>query len=207
MKTNKVQIRQAFVRADNAVNEETRTVEFVISSEAVDSYRSVFKMDGWDLVNYENNPIVCYNHDAHGPNPDAIIGTSRIYKEDGLLIGAVTFEDAETNPLAEKVFRKVKNGTLRMASISAVILKGRMGIKDAGEDPEVVYFTKQRLQEWSVVSIGSNPDASKRNTSDLEAFRSEILKEEKPETNPNKEEVRNQSFDVFDAQLMLNKKS
>ncbi len=210
MEINSVQTRQAYVRAaDNAINEESRTVQFVISSEAVDSYNTVFRMDGWDLDEYTRNPIVCYNHNVHGSNPDTIIGTSRVFKEGDLLIGEVTFEDAETNKLAEKVFRKVKNGTLRMASINAVILNGRMGNKDQAEDPEVVYFTRQKLQEWSVVSIGANPDAAKRNTSHLEEIRTAITKENKVDASkeevPN--EMRSSSFDAFDAQYMFNQNS
>lgn len=210
MKTNKIQIRNAFVRAaDTAINEENRTVQFVISSEAVDSFKTVFKRSGWLLEDYIKNPIVCYNHFAHGADPDTIIGTSRVFFEGDLLIGEVTFEDAATNPLAEKVFRKILNGTLRMASINARIFTARLGIEENGEDPNVMYFTKQSLQEWSVVSIASNTDASKRNNTNLVALRSKVENETTadPGVDPGNKETSNASFDWFDAQLMLNQKS
>jgi hypothetical protein len=35
--------------------------------------------------------------------------------------------------------------------------------KESGiEDPEAIYFTDQELLEWSVVTVGSNPEALKR---------------------------------------------
>jgi hypothetical protein len=207
MKTDNIQIRTAQVRADG-ISEEKRTAQFVISTEAVDSYNTVFRMDGWMLDEYNRNPIVSYNHNVHGSNPDNIIGTSRVFQEGEQLIGEVTFEDADTNPLAEKVFRKVKNGTLRMASINAKVSKARMGLKDQGEDPDVVYFTRQYLQEWSVVSIGSNPDALKRNNEELHALRTAVetpdpgdSKDKEKDSNP-KERV---SLDIFEAQLIVNK--
>src|SRR5690606_30151015 len=103
------QTRNAAVKS---VNEDDRTAVFVISSEDVDSYNTVFRADGWDFDQYRNNPVVAYNHNAHDSNPDNIIGTTEdIWKEGTLTLARMKFEDAETNPLAEKVYRKVKNGT------------------------------------------------------------------------------------------------
>ena len=175
-KETRIVTREAFVRDATAEQIENRQVEFVISSEAVDSYRTVFKMDGWDLASYERNPIVCYQHKSHSDDPDNIIGTSTLRIEDGKLIARVTFEDAETNPKAEKVFRKVQSGTLKMASIGANVIKARLGIEENGEDKDVLYFTEQRLMEWSIVSIGSNPDAHKRNAQTGESLRSSVSK-------------------------------
>jgi len=202
MKTNNIQTRDAQVRA-GAIDSEKRTVEFVISTEAVDSYNTVFRMDGWMLDDYNRNPIVCYNHEAYG-DADKIIGTSEVFRDGEALVGRVTFEDAETNPFAEKIFRKIQAGTLRMASINARVSKARMGLKDQGEDPEVVYFTRQYLQEWSVVSIGSNPDALKRNSDELEVLRSAAVKEIEVGEEPPTDEVKRASLDVFEAQLIIN---
>jgi len=211
MKAENIQIRNAEVKP-GSVNEEDRTAVFVISSEDVDSYKTVFRSNGWDFNGYKRNPVVAYNHNVHDANPDNIIGTTEdIWAEGSLTLARMKFEDAETNPLAEKVFRKVKNGTLRMASINAIVEKARMGKKDSGEDPDVVYFEKQRLQEWSVVSIGSNPAALKRNSEELEVLRSAAVKEievaEEPAMDgkaPDKNERKRASLDVFEAQLIVN---
>lgn len=156
-----------------AIDVDKRTIDFVISTERVDSYGTVFKIDGWDLEAYRANPVVAYNHYALGPDPDTIIGTSEVRVEDKQLVATLTLE--EGNPIADKVLRKLQNGTLRGASIGARPMEGHWGKRADDEDPEVIYFTKQRLVEWSVVSIPSNPDAMKRSSGE-EAFISSIPK-------------------------------
>lgn len=174
---NKIVTRNAFVRNTTAEMIENRQVEFVISSEAVDSYDTVFRMDGWDLNDYTRNPIVCYQHRANSDDPDNIIGTSTVRIEGDQLIGTVTFEAADVNPKAEKIFRKVQNGTLKMASIGARVLDARFGDEKRGENKDVLYFTRQKLMEWSIVSVGSNPDAHKRNAQTIEELRTAAAKE------------------------------
>jgi phage head maturation protease len=174
---SKIVTRNAFVRNTTAEMTENRQFEFIISSEAVDTYRTVFKVDGWDLQRYEANPIVSYQHSAASSDPDDIVGTSTIRIEGGNLIGVVTFEDAEINPKAEKVFRKIQAGTLKMASINARPSEYRYGDVSKGEEKDVLYFTRQELMEWSIVSIGSNPDAHKRNAQTIEELRTAATKD------------------------------
>lgn len=204
MSKPRIVTRDAFVRDTTAEMIKKRQVEFVISTEAVDTYGTVFKLDGWDLADYTRNPIVCYQHRANSDDPDNIIGTSTVRVEGDELIGTVTFEPAEINPRAEKIFQKVQSGTLRMASVGANVQTARFGVEENEEDPEVLYFTKQRLMEWSVVSVGSNPDAHKRNAETLEEMRSSLTKEINVES---KEIV---SFDptkrsLREAELLINK--
>ena len=158
------------------INSEERTAEFVISTESIDRHGTVFKMDGWELEAYNRNPIVCYNHDT-GSNPDTVIGTSVVYKEGNQLIGKVTFEDEGDNEIADKVWKKVNKGTLKMASVGAIPHEYRLGVTDKGEDSGTVYFTRQELLEWSIVTAGSNRDAHKRSTEEIE----ELVRELTPE--------------------------
>lgn len=193
-------VREAAIRAVTEDNKNNRTAEFVISSEAIDTYGTVFRADGWDLNRYNANPIVAYGHRTWSDNPDMIIGTSEVRFENGQMIGTVRFEDADINPLAEKVWRKIQAGTLRMASVGANPLEYRMGDKTKGEDPAVLYFTRTELLEWSVVPIGSNPDAQKRSVESIEAIRTELTK-----TNEPKEVRTNKGLSTFEAQLSINK--
>lgn len=153
--------RFAEVRADS-IDVKKRTAEFVISSEAVDTYGTVFKLDGWRFDRYRRNPVVFYQHASHTSDPDLVIGTSEVRIEDGKVIGVVTFEPADLNPVADKVFRKIQAGTLRGASISAMPFDARWGDESRGENPDILYFTDHELREWSVVSIPSNPEALAR---------------------------------------------
>lgn len=202
-KQNQIITRTAYVRNTSAEMLQNRQVEFVISSEAVDSYGTVFRIDGWDLEKYKKNPIVCYQHRSHSNDPDDLIGTSEVYREGDLLIGRVTFEDAETNPKAEKVFKKVQAGTLKMASVGAVIGRADFGDEEKGEDPNVLYFRQQELMEWSIVSVGANPDAHKRNAQTVDEIRQELAKDitvDAQQVSADKKE-----FNVREAQILINK--
>lgn len=198
---NNIQTRGALLRA-NGIDEENRTAQFVISSEAVDSYGTVFISSGADFTRYNQNPVVFYQHGSHSSDPDMLIGTSRIFQEGNDTLAEVTFESAEDNALAEKVFRKVRNGSLKGASIGANVIDGRWGKKDAGEDPEVIYFERWELLEWSIVTIPSNPDAVKRNSQSIEDLKKEITPE--PVKEPEQE---NRNLSPFDAQLIINQNS
>lgn len=168
--------RSAFVRDMSQEQIEKRIAEFVISTEAVDTYGTVFRIDGWDLSLYEQNPVVLYAHQSWSADPDVIIGRGEVFVEDGQLIGRVIFESGETNQLAEKVFRKVEAGILRMASIGANVREAHWGVESYGEDPDVLYFDKMDLLEWSIVPIGSNPEALKRSTEALEDLKQRFPK-------------------------------
>lgn len=171
-KTNIVS-REAVLRSATL---EDRTAEFVISTEAVDRHGTVFKVDGWDLSQYNNNPVVFYAHNRGG-DPDYLLGTGEAFIEGKQLIGRVTFEDADLNPLAEKILKKINAGTLRMASIGADPTSAHWGIKEAGEDPDVLYFDRQYLVEFSIVPIGSNPEALKREAQAIEDIKTRLIKE------------------------------
>jgi len=159
------------------IDNEARTAEFIISSESIDRHGTVFKLDGWDLENYQRNPIVCYNHNSNGDNPDTIIGTSEVYKDGANLIGRVTFEAEGDNPLADKVWKKVNKNLLKMASVGGIVHDYRFGNTNQGEDSGTLYFTRVELLEWSIVSVGSNPDAFKRSAEQIEELKAAIKPE------------------------------
>lgn len=160
------------------IDKENRTAEFVISTESVDRHGTVFKMDGWQLDSYNRNPIVGYNHRVSSDNPDTIIGTSEVFKDNGVLVGRVTLEAEGENEIADKVWRKLQSGTLRMASVGAIPMDYRWGDSENGEDRDTLYFTRQELLEWSIVSAGSNRDAHKRNIENIEELKSILSKNE-----------------------------
>lgn len=206
---NKSVIREAVLRALTDEQKKSRTAEFVISTEAVDTYGTVFKASGWDLTRYEKNPIVAYGHRTWSDNPNMIIGTSEVRIEDGQLIGKVTFEPEDVNPTAETIWRKVQAGTLRMASVGANVLEWRWGDTTMGEAKENIYFTRIELLEWSIVPIGSNPDAHLREAQTIEEIRTALAdkdttKAQEKET-PGADETAKLS--VREALLIINQNS
>lgn len=206
------QIRFGQFRADS-INEEERTAEFVISTEAVDSYGTVFKADGWDLSRYNSNPVVTYQHEDWSSDPDMVIGTSEVRIEGKQLIAKVYFENGEDNRVAEKVYKKVKNKILRGASIRFGAAEGHYGMEEDGEDPKVLYFTRQVLMAWSIVVVPSNHETLTRNEKNLENIRMSISQNtgSAPDENSdgthqdNDTPEENKTLSRFEAQIKLNK--
>ena len=155
---------------------ETRTVQFVISTDGKDRHGTKLNMKGWNLDNFNRNPIVGYQHNVYGdnmcvpPNPDDVLGPARAWVETvggrEVLMGEVIFEMADINPQAEKVFQKVLNGTLRATSVGFLeVGEGKMiQEKDAKGKviSETYEFAGQELLEFSIVNIPSNPEATRK---------------------------------------------
>lgn len=142
--------------------EETRTIWFLASDETVDRHKSILTADGWELDNYRKNPIVGYMHNIYStfrPDPDNVIGTAEIKQEDGKLLAGITYEPEEINPLAEKLFKKTKHGTLRTVSVGFFPVKSHDGDPEKGELQGIKYFTEKELLEISLTNLPSNPNA------------------------------------------------
>ena len=160
-----------YVREIPANVDESRIIEFTITNSTRDRHKSVVNSDKWEMTNFLANPIVGYQHNVYGsffskPDPDLIIGKSvNLRKEGNDWISGVHFEPGKMNKLADKIFNKVKFGTLRAASVGFMeIGDGNYGDGEEreGGKSETYYFAGQELLEFSIVNIPSNPTATKR---------------------------------------------
>lgn len=147
------------------VDKESRTVTFIASDDTRDSAGTVLNQDNWDLSRFNKNGVIGYQHKVYGgwddtDNPDNVIGKGTAYIEDKKLMVDITFEPAEINPLAEKIYQKIMFGSLRAVSVGFLpIGRGRFG---EGDDSDTYYFAGQQLLEVSVVNIPANPNALKK---------------------------------------------
>lgn len=162
---------------DRAKAEETRTIPFIASTSTEDRHGTVLNQANWDLVNFNSNPIIGYQHNVYGgdmcnaAHPDDVIGkgvatvvsSTRSAGKDQQLDIDITFEPKELNEKADKVFRKILNGTLNAVSVGFIPKgEGRYGQLDGeGEtiNKETFYYDGQELLEVSVVNIPSNAQA------------------------------------------------
>lgn len=162
--------------------EESRTIEFVISTSKKDRHGTRVLLDRWGLENFNNNGIVGYQHDVYGggmctdeENPDKVLGIGKAWADEnhivseatgkGALIGSVKFEPGDINPLAEKIFRKVLHGTLKSTSVGFTETEeGDFGKGDEakGKPDQTYYYGAQELLEFSIVNLPSNTDARVR---------------------------------------------
>jgi hypothetical protein len=152
-------------------DDENRTVTFVASTYDKDRHGTILNQKNWNLDNFNANPIIGYQHNVYGddmcnpPNPDDQLGIGRAYIDGDELLIDVTFEPADINPLAEKIFKKIQFGSLNAVSVGFVPLRNEKG--NHGEQREDgFYFHGQELLEVSVVNIPSNPKALKKSFRD-----------------------------------------
>lgn len=176
----KIERQFAEVRASN----EDRQVKFIFSTDAKDRHGTRINPDGWRLDNFNKNGIASFQHRAYGdPDPDMIIGRAQAWKSDGRLVGTIDFETDDVNPLADKLYKKVKAGTLNAVSVGFVEHDGHWGQdEDRGapeEDPDTYYFDDIELMEISLVTVPSNPEAlAMRSFESQDAKRTREMSEE-----------------------------
>lgn len=158
--------KYGLVKALSKEVEETREVEFIISSETKDRSGHRLLLNRWDLSNYNTNGVVGYQHNVWGggmcsdPDPDYMMGPGKAWKAENLLLGSVKFEPESINPLAEKIFQKVLHGTLKSASVGLVETNEEESFTDEKDGAYVL--GGQELVEWSIVNIPANPDAIRK---------------------------------------------
>ena len=153
-------------------DEESRVVTFTASTAIVDRTGDIIIQSGWSVDRYLQNPVVLWGHKS-----DLLpIGQARNVRfEDGNLVIDVEFDPKEDDPFADKVFRKIKRGTLRTCSVGFQPMKWKW--VETGERFGVDYEACELL-ELSVVSIPANPEALVHPAKQAPAI---------PETDPAKE--------------------
>jgi hypothetical protein len=181
MDTSSIKYCQSVFEAqiDKNTVESTREMTFVIASEATGTAhrnKFMYNWDNWELESFNSNPIVGYQHNVYGdnmylpPNPDDVIGKATVwmdtFKSKKVLMSKATFEPAELNATAEKVFRKIIWGSLNSSS-TGVIPTGPLKTEVVrNEKNEVtdhrINFPGQSLVEWSIVHIPADPAALRR---------------------------------------------
>jgi HK97 family phage prohead protease len=135
---------------------EDRTFTFVFSDESVDRYGDVIFARGWDLANFNANPIALFGHDA-GTVENVIGRAKNVRVEGSRLIGDIEFMSADVNPNAEAVYQMVKGGFLKTVSVGFQPIEWELA-KDKSR-PQGVNFKKQELLEISIVPIPANANA------------------------------------------------
>ena len=179
--------------AEVRAKDNSRVREFIASTYTRDRHGTVLNQANWDLRNFNKNGISGYMHDVYGGffdggDPDNVLGPTKAWIEGDKLIAAIDFETEDINPKAEKILKKVDNGTLKAVSVGFKPIENKNG--DIGEwgkvegdtriDKDTFYYFGQELLEISVVNIPSNPDAVKRGIEML-ADITDITKRELPE--------------------------
>jgi len=139
------------------INADDHTAEFVMSTNSIDRHGDVIDQDSWIFEYFDQNPAFFWQHEsdnfplgswverrleADPENP----GAKR-------LVGKARF-DTDIEPLAERAWKHVERGNLRMVSVGFIPHRIEY---DETRDAFILYDCE--LLECSLVGIGSNRQA------------------------------------------------
>jgi hypothetical protein len=139
---------------------ESRVRTFVLSNETPDRYNTVFRADGWQLDNYQRNPVVLWAHDRSHPAIGK--GTARVVGTELLL--DVEFFDANVNALAEQLLRTIDAG-VGAISVGFEPLEAEYATdRETGDEFQDYFYppldyTRTELLEASIVNVPGNAEA------------------------------------------------
>jgi HK97 family phage major capsid protein/HK97 family phage prohead protease len=126
-------------------------LEYIMSDGSEDRLGDVIDQDGWQLVNFQNNPIALFGH-----NSDFPIGTWRDVKVKGnQLRGKLALMPA-VSPRLQELHAAVDGGVLRAVSVGFRPIKYEP-LKDSKKGG--YRFLEHELVECSLVAVPANPNA------------------------------------------------
>ena len=143
-----VRMRVADVRE---VREDAREVDFVASTESIDSYGEIVKQN-WRFERFAVNPVILFAHDSHSL---PIGHATKFAVESNELRITVKFSTARANPFAELCFQSVLEKALRGGSVG---FKPNTIRYEKHNDREVCVLDDNELFEFSVCPLPANPD-------------------------------------------------
>ena len=133
------------------IDENARTIEHIISTDSPDRDGDIIEADGWDLKEFEENPVVLFGH-RHDEEPIARNIEIKVM-ENGLK--AVTqFPPEGIHERADRLFELNKLGFIRSWSVGFLPIEA-----EPREDSKGIRFRKQKLFEYSNVPIPANAEA------------------------------------------------
>jgi HK97 family phage prohead protease/HK97 family phage major capsid protein len=127
--------------------------EFVLSDETQDRMGDIIVSTGWQLENFQKNPVALFNH-----NPNLPIGTwSDVHVKDGKLRGKLNLLAEGKVARIDEIRALIDAGILKAVSVGFAPLEYEAMKADdpfAGQR-----FKRQELVETSVVTVPANPNA------------------------------------------------
>lgn len=146
-----------------SVNEDHRTISYLVSDETPDRMGDVIRVKGWDLSNYKSNPVILWAHDGKTVPPIGRAHNVRRRFGPNRLTADIEFAPAEAHEFAETIYQLAKRGFIKATSVGFM----PKGVEQLGEEerqalgvgPYGQVFSESELMEISVVSVPANPSA------------------------------------------------
>lgn len=137
-----------------------RTIRFIASDETVDRYGDIIRASGWNLANFDVNPVLLFAHNSRAPS----IGTAKAWVDGTQLLADATFHAEGISAFADEIWRITDAGGLRAVSVGFLPTEEPNLILSAPDQngSQMVTgfeFIAQDLLEISVVPVPANPAA------------------------------------------------
>lgn len=120
----------------------------IASTSAIDRQGDSVDQSGWDLKNYNKNPVLLWAHD-YTELPIGKVVSARVEK--GKLIADFVFASEEANPKAQQIKRLYEEGIVNASSVGFIPLERNGNI-----------ITRSELLELSLVPVPANQEALRR---------------------------------------------
>lgn len=130
------------------------STRWVMSTFDLDRDNERIDVAGWELSEYEKNPVVLWNHDWKMP----AIGYAKNLAKDNVLSGDIVFNSKDVDVFGYGIGERVRFGSLRSGSVGFCVDEVEFA-KDVRSGSDILIFRKQRLMEFSVCNIPANPFA------------------------------------------------
>ncbi len=160
-------------------DEESRTLRFIITTEAVDRDNDIISVDGWNVENFLKNPVVLFGHNASQP---PIAKALNLIFETNSIKSEAEFMHPDISPFSDMIFKMYKGGFMNAISVGFSPEEFNFDETRGGFG---VNFLKQELLEYSAVPVPSNPEALQLarhkgiDTTPLMSWAEKILDEDK----------------------------
>lgn len=149
---------------ESVETEEGIQLSFIASTGTPDRYGDIVDPRGWNLENYEKNPIVLLNHNPNNlpiGRGNVRFSDDKLWKDRKLLID-VDFD--MNDPESARIAQKAKNGFLNSVSVG---FNPKNSVKRSDLEEKHwaysakggMFFESAELLEVSVVTIPANPEA------------------------------------------------
>jgi len=158
-------VPQIRVRASEpiSVNEESRTISYLVSDETPDRVGDIIRVRGWDIASYKRNPVVLWAHDGKSVPPIGKANNVRRRYGPARLTADIEFAPKEAHEFADTIYQLASRGFVRATSVGfmpreteEVDEKKR---EKLGLGPYGQLYTSTELMEISVVAVPANPSA------------------------------------------------
>lgn len=142
--------------------DDSRVINFIISTEDSDRSNDVISQDGWDLKSYQKNPVVFFNHLTDDLPIGKCISINVVDKQLRASVEFVAPEVPLVGQKAEAVYQLLKNGFLSATSVGFKPIEYEITddqTRGAGSYSAGIDFIRTELTEFSIVGIPCNPNA------------------------------------------------